>query len=394
MSPILFIVVLVLYFSVLMLIAYITGKRKHDNSAFFVGNRESPWSVVALGMIGATISGISVISLPGMVRSTGMCYLQTTLGFVVGYVVVAFVLLPLYYKLNLTSIYGYLDTRFGEEGSRTGSLFFVIAKSVSSASKLFVAVLVLQEFVLNQWQVPMWITVCVCVALIWLYTHKSGIRTIVWTDSLQTVILLTAVGLIAWKTMVLMDLSFTGAVAQIQHSPYSKMFEWENWQSGQYFWKQFLSGIFIVIVMTGLDQDMMQKNLSCKSLKKSQLNMMSYGIAFIPVNLLLMGIGVLFLTYADSMGIELPLSNDAIMPLFAKSMLGGLVSVCFMVGIIAASFSSADSALTSITTSIVVDLLPITAKEGRRAEQLRNYTHIAVCVIFIGLVAICPLPIS
>ena len=191
-----------------------------------MGTRVSPWSVLALGMIGATISGISVISLPGMVRSTGMCYLQTTLGFVVGYVVVAFVLLPLYYKLTLTSIYGYLDTRFGEEGSRTGSLFFVIAKSVSSASKLFVAVLVLQEFVLNQWQVPMWITVCVCVALIWLYTHKSGIRTIVWTDYLQTVILLTAVGLIAWKTMALMDLSFTGAGALLQASPSGKMLVW------------------------------------------------------------------------------------------------------------------------------------------------------------------------
>ena len=259
-------------------VSYLTSRKSTSNEAFFSGNHRSPWYLVAFGMIGASISGISVVSVPGMVLTSEWTYLQTCLGFFFGYIAVAYVLLPLYYRLELTSIYEYLNGRFGSSSYHTGSIFFVIAKMVSSATKLYVAVLVLQHFIFDEWNIPFWLTVIICVAVIWLYTHRAGIRTIVWTDTLQTLLFIVAISIMCYEAWRLCDTKI--ATLNTQFST----FNFSDWHSPRYFWKQFISGIFIVIVMTGLDQDMMQKNLSCRTLRESQKNMLSYGIAFLPIN--------------------------------------------------------------------------------------------------------------
>ena len=380
-----YLLILIAYFGLLLLIARITGRRS-DNRVFFTGNHQSPWYLVAFGMVGATISGISVVSVPGMVGASQFGYLQTVLGFFFGYMVVAYVLLPLYYRLHLTSIYEYLNSRFGQEAHRTGSLFFVVAKLVSSATKLYVAALVLQQFVFDTWHVPFWITVSVCVLLMWLYTRRGGIRTIVWTDSLQTLFLVIALILMVIEAAQLLHLSGVEACRTVYASDWSRLFTFDDWHSRQNFFKQFLSGIFIVIVMTGLDQDMMQKNLTCRTLKESQKNMLWCGAAFLPVNLLLLTLGALLLLFASQQGIALPTQPDRILPFFAASYFHPITALFFVLGIIAASFSSADSALTAITTTISVDLLHIENRPLQQAERLRQGIHIGVSVVFVGLV--------
>ena len=370
-----YLIILIIYIAVLLGVGYLTSRKSTSNEAFFSGNHRSPWYLVAFGMIGASISGISVVSVPGMVVTSEWSYLQTCLGFFFGYIIVAYVLLPLYYKQKLTSIYEYLNGRFGSSAYHTGSIFFVIAKMISSATKLYIAVLVLQHFIFDEWNVPFWLTVIVCVAVIWLYTHRAGIRTIVWTDTLQTLLFIVAISIMCYEAWQLCNTEFATI-----NSLFST-FNFDDWRSTQYFWKQFISGIFIVIVMTGLDQDMMQKNLSCNTLHESQKNMLSYGIAFLPINFILLLLGALCVIYAQQSGIMLPEAPDKIMPYMASEIMSPIIGICFVLGIISASFSSADSALTSITTTLAVDIF-----KWKQNENQRRILHISICALFAIIV--------
>ena len=369
------------YFAVLLLVGRFTARRQ-DNDAFFRGNRQSPWYVVAFGMIGASISGVTFVSVPGMVNNIGMTYMQTCLGFILGYVAVAFVLLPVYYRYNLTTIYSFLQQKLGGEAYSTGASFFILSKMTGAAARFYVVCIILQHFVLDTLGVPFVVTVMLMVVLIWLYTRKAGIRTLVWTDSLQTFCMLAALILIIGSVMSQMDMGLGEAVSAVAHDSRSRIFVFDDPMSRQYFWKQFLSGIFIVVVMTGLDQDMMQKNLSCKSLREAQKDMCSYGVAFVPANLLFLSLGVLLSLLAEHQGIALPEAGDELVPMFAASgMLGHTVVVVFTLGIVAAAFSSADSALTALTTSFCVDLL-------RKSDDVvvRKRVHIGMALVFVAFV--------
>ena len=385
-----YLIILLIYVAILLGVGYLTSRKGTSNEAFFSGNHRSPWYLVAFGMIGASISGISVVSVPGMVIASEWTYLQTCLGFFFGYVAVAYILLPLYYKLKLTSIYEYLNSRFGSSSYHTGSMFFVIAKMVSSATKLYIAVLVLQHFIFDKWNIPFGVTVVICVAIIWLYTHRAGIRTIVWTDTLQTLFFIVAISIMCYEAYKLNAQCTTNSLELLRkmHNAQSlifnsqfSIFNFNDWHSTQYFWKQFISGIFIVIVMTGLDQDMMQKNLTCRTLRESQKNMLSYGIAFLPINFILLLLGSLIITYSQHSGIALPDAPDKIMPFMVSEIMSPIVGICFVLGIISASFSSADSALTSITTTLAVDIFG-----WKDNEKQRRMLHIGVCVLFAIIV--------
>lgn len=377
------VVTLLIYFAALFVLSRVTG-RGATNDTFYRGGRRSPWYAVAFGMVGASVSGVSFVSVPGMVTTSGMTYLQTCLGFIPGYFVVAFVLLPLYYSRGLTSIYTYLDDRIGYRAYRTSACFFLFTKMVMAAVRFGVVCMILHRFVLDGTGIPFGVTAAGMVTLIWLYTHRGGIRTLVWTDTFQTVCLLTAVVLITACAAGALDFGPAGAVHAVAQSDMSRIFVFGDLMSRQNFWKQFLSGVFIVIVMTGLDQDMMQKNLTCKSLREAQKDMCAYGFAFVPVNMLLLSLGVLLVMLAGRQGVALPAAADDILPMFAATgRLGTAVVVLFTVGLVAASFSSADSAVTSLTTSYCIDI-------RRRAddERLRRRVHGAVCAIFAAVILV------
>ncbi|MGP1435355.1 MAG: sodium:solute symporter [Phocaeicola sp.] len=383
MSPIYILLTIFVYFSILLLVSRLTGKRS-DNDAFFRGNRQSPWYIVAFGMVGASLSGVTFISVPGMVRTIDMTYMQTCIGFFFGYLLIAHVLLPLYYRLNLTSIYTYLEGRLGKFSYKTGASFFLFSKILGAAVRLYLVCLILQHFVFDSMHVPFAVTVVVIVVLIWLYTRKSGIRTIVWTDSFQTFCLLATLLLILIQVSRNLDLDFNGIVQVVKDNEHSRIFVFDDWHSKQNFFKQFFSGIFITIVMTGLDQDMMQKNLSCKNLKDAQKNMYWYGVSFVPVNFLFLVLGILLLVIGPKMGLELPVAGDDILPFFAANgYLGYPVLIFFTIGIIAAAFSSADSALTALTTSFCVDILGNKNLPEEAAEKQRKRVHIGISVVFI-----------
>jgi len=366
------------YFALLFAFSRWTGRRA-TNETFYRADRQSPWYMVAFGMVGASISGITFISVPGMVLASQMNYLQTCMGFILGYVVVAFVLLPLYYRLNLTSIYAFLGQRFGPRSHQTGSWFFLLSKMTGAAVRFYVVCIILQRFVFEPLGVPFALTTVMLVLLIWLYTRKGGIKTLVWTDSLQTLCLFTALLIIIYKVATDLNLSMGDAVSAISQSELSRVFVWDDWVSKQNFWKQFLSGVFIVLVMTGVDQDMMQKNLTCKTLRGAQKDMCTYGVAFLPANLLFLSLGVLLTMWYQQKGIPIPAATDDMLPQYVSltSSFSPLVSI-FVLGIVAASFSSADSALTSLTTIYCVDI--VGQKDN---EQLRKRAHLAVCVIFV-----------
>lgn len=369
------------YILLLMLVSHSTSKSA-SNDAFYRGERKSPWYVVAWGMIGASISGVTFVSVPGMVLNTQMTYLQTCLGFILGYALVAFVLLPIYYKLNLTTIYSYLSKRLGKKSYHTGASFFLLSKMTGAAARFYVVCIILQRFVLDEWGIPFWITVPVMVSLIWLYTRKSGIKTLVWTDSLQTLCMFSALALIIYQVMGQLNLGFMDTVKAIANDEHSRIFVMDDWWSKQNFWKQFFSGVFIVIVMTGLDQDMMQKNLTCSSLRDAQKDMCAYSVAFVPANLLFLSLGVLLVLLAQQRGVAIPTAGDELLPMFASTgLLGQSVLVLFTLGIIAAAFSSADSALTALTTSFCVD---ICEREGD--ERLRKRVHIIMAMVFIAFI--------
>ena len=367
-----------IYFIVLLILSRLTA-RHSDNDTFFRGNRRSPWYMVAFGMIGASISGITFVSVPGMVLKTDMTYLQMCLGFIPGYFAVAFLLLPIYYKYNLTTIYTYLARRLGRRSYKTGASFFLLSKMTGAAVRFYVVCIILQQFVLDPLHIPFPVTVVTMVGLIWLYTRRGGIRTLVWTDTFQTTCMFAALVLIIIQVMAALHLSVPEAMSAIAHDSHSRVFVMNDWVSRQNFWKQFVSGIFVVIVMTGLDHDMMQKNLTCKSLRDAQKDMCSYGLAFVPANLLFLSLGTLLTMLAAREGIVLPAKGDELLPMFAATgQLGNVVVVLFTLGIVAASFSSADSALAALTTSFCVDIM-----QRPDDERLRRHTHIGMAVVFV-----------
>jgi Na+/proline symporter len=337
--------------------------------------------MVAFGMVGASISGVTFVSVPGMVLTSGMAYLQLCIGFILGYLAVAFVLLPVYYRLNLTSIYGYLGKRLGRKSYKTGAWFFLLSKMCGAALKFYVICMILTTFLGGSKGIFVLITVGM-VLLIWLYTRRGGIRTLVFTDTFQTVCLFSALFLIIYKVMGLLDFSLSDAVQSVMADGRSQVFVLDEWTSPWYFWKQLLSGLFIVVVMTGLDQDMMQKNLTCKSFRDAQKDMCTYGMAFLPVNFLFLALGVLLAQFFESQGVALPTKGDELLTMFVQTS-GSEVSqfstlfVFFVLGILAASFSSADSALTSLTTCYCVDICNCESD-----EHLRRRVHVAMCLFF------------
>ena len=372
------IVTILAYFCILLVFSRFTS-RCATNSTFYRADRRSPWYMVAFGMIGASISGITFVSVPGMAVKTDMTYLQMCFGFIFGYLIVAFVLLPVYYRLNLTTIYTYLQTRLGRRAYKTGSSFFLLSKLIGAAVRFYVVCIILQRFVLDQLGIPFLVTVVFMVGLIWLYTRKGGIKTLVWTDSFQTLCMFLALILIIFHVMTALHLNLNQAVTAIANDSHSRVFIWQDWASKQNFWKMFLSGIFIVIVMTGLDQDMMQKNLTCKSLREAQKDVCSYGLAFVPANLLFLSLGILLMMLSHREGIAIPCATDDLLPMFAATgSLGSLVIVLFTIGIVAASFSSADSAMTALTTTWCVDIM-----EKKDDERLRKRTHLGFALLFV-----------
>lgn len=371
------------YFLILLIISRITGRRT-DNDTFFTAGRRSPWYMVAFGMVGASISGVSFISVPGMVVSSDMTYLQMCLGFIPGYFAVAFLLLPVFYRLQSASIYSYLDHRFGSVTQKTGSSLFLISKMAGTVVKFYVVCTIMQRFVCDPVGIPFHVTVIALVLLIWLYTRRGGIKTLVWTDTFQTICMFGALILIILHITSDLGLTTGEAIKAISNAPQSHIFNFSDWHSRSHFLKQFISGAFIVIVMTGLDQDMMQKNMTCKTLADARKDMCTYGFLFLPANLLLLSLGILLVMLANTSGIALPHSTDEILPMFAAGgLLGTPVVILFTIGIVAACFSSADSALTSITTSFCLDIL-----ERPNDEKLRKRIHIATSITFAILILI------
>ena len=393
MSPLTIVLFILGYFLLLVLISYFTS-RGANNESFFIGAHQSPWYLVAFGMIGASLSGVTFISVPGWVESSQFSYMQVVLGYFVGYVVIATVLMPLYYRLQLTSIYTYLEQRFGFYSYKTGASFFLLSRIVGAAFRLFLVAQVLQYLVFDKVSffgndgVPFWITVLVTILLIWLYTYRGGIKTIVWTDTLQTLFMLIAVVVAVYMIASTMNLSFFGLIQEVRGSEYSRIFFFDDWNDKKYFAKQFLSGAFLAIVMTGLDQDMMQKNLSCRNIKEAQKNMFSFSLVLIVVNLVFLVLGALLFLYASKNGISIPEKTDNLFPLIATQHLNAFVGVVFILGLVAAAYSSADSALTALTTSVCVDFLDIQSKEETIKIKLRKIVHILVSSILFVVILV------
>ena len=384
MTPILILSIVAAYFIVLILISYFTGK-SDSNDAFFLGNKQSPWYIVSFGMIGATLSGVTFISVPGWVADSQFSYMQMILGMTAGYFVIANVLMPIYYRMNLTSIYAYLGDRFGASTHKTGAFFFLLSRTIGASFRLYLVANVMQIAIFDAWNVPFWLTVSLTIVLIWIYTFRSGIKTIIWTDTLQTLFMLLAVGVSIWLISDKMDLGLLDLTKTIRQSDYSQIFFWEG---KQHFLKQFLSGAFLAIVMTGLDQDMMQKNLSCRSLSDAKKNMYSFSVVLIVVNIFFLALGALLYLYAEQIGMDISKGDD-LFPLVAlKADLGLGVGIFFILGLIAAAYSSADSALTSLTTSFCIDFLNIEQKEDRQQVQTRKWVHVGFSLLLVVAILI------
>ena len=382
MQPVYILLLIAAYFGALLLISYFTGKDS-NNDAFFKANRQSPWYIVAFGMIGASLSGVTFISVPGWVEASQFSYMQVVLGYMVGYAVIGLVLLPLYYRMNLTSIYTYLESRFGTYSYKTGASFFLLSRVVGASFRLFLVANVLQIILFDALGIPFWATVIMTIALIWLYTFKSGIKTIVYTDTLQTLCMLIALGVSIYYVSGSLGIQGSDLVGHIANSNFSKMFFFDDYKSANYFWKQFISGAFIAIVMTGLDQDMMQKNLTCRNLKDAQKNMFWFTIVLTVVNLIFLGLGVLLTEYARTNGIDA--FKDDLFPVIAtQSGMGIGIAIFFILGLIAAAYSSADSALTALTTSFSIDILDIEKRyEAAKQEIVRKRIHVGVSIVLI-----------
>ncbi len=392
MSPLLIISCIGLYFGGLLLIAYLTSKNSTAES-YFSGNHSSPWYAVAFGMIGDSLSGVTYISVPGKVGSANFSYLQLVLGYFVGYFIISKVLLPIYYKMNLISIYTYLETRFGKKTQKTGAFFFILSRILGASGRLYLAAGVIQFFVFDQIRsvhIPFWLSVSIILILMLLYTYKGGIKTLVWTDTFQSMFLV--LGVIVSIAIIIdkMDIGFGQAVSNIANSAYSKTFFWD-WHKSNFFIKEFFGGIFIAVAMTGLDQNMMQKNLSCKSLGEAQKNIFWFSIVMVVVNIFFLSLGVLLYQYYAHSLIDLPINTetskvltDKVFPNLALNHLGMFAGLIFIIGLTAATFSSADSVLTTLTTSTYVDILEYdknsTMSESEKSKR-RTYIHIGFAII-------------
>ena len=391
-SSIIILVIIVYFFGLFIVSSLTTGN--NDNSTFFSANKESPWYLVAFGMVGASLSGITFISVPGDVGTTQFTYFQVVLGYLFGYFVVALLLLPIYYKLNLTSIYEYLKIRFGKVSHKTGAFFFFISRITGACFRLYLVAIVLQQFVFNELNIPFEFTVVISVLLIWIYTFRGGIKTIVWTDTLQTTFMLISVLLSIYLITKSLDWSLMDFINSDELKSYSNIFVTESFLEKNHFFKSFIGGMFITICMTGLDQDMMQKNLTCKSLKEAQKNMIIFSIVLVIVTFLFLLLGALLFIYSSKFNIGIPelngsVNSDLLFPEIAlNSGLGNLIGITFLLGLIAAAYSSADSALTSLTTSYCVDFADLKDKSIEYQIKIRKRTHIIMSLVLIVVIII------
>ena len=394
LTPIIILAIIAAYFLLLIAVSHFTG-RNASNADFFLAGRNSPWPLVAIGMIGASLSGVTFISIPGVVGASGenqaFAYMQMVFGYLLGYLVIAHVLMPLYYRMQLTSIYTFLGNRLGTEAYKTGAAYFLLSRVVGAAFRLYLVAIVLQQFVFGPFGVPFFITVSMTILLIWIYTFRGGINTIVWTDSLQTIAMITAVVLTIIAIGQALETDLSGMVAMVRASDYSQMFFFSGgWNDPNNFFKQFISGALITIVMTGLDQDMMQKNLSCRNIGEAQKNMYLFSAILVVANLLFLTLGAVLYLYAASIGLEVPERTDQLYPTIALNHLPAAVGIFFIIGLIAAAYSSADSALTALTTSFCVDFLGFEETEGGEEEKKRTrlYVHIGFSVLLLVVIVV------
>jgi SSS family transporter len=394
LTPTTILIIIAIYFAILMFVSWLTG-RSSGNEDFFIGGRKSPWVLVAVGMIGASLSGVTFISVPGVVGAIGenqaFSYMQLVVGYIFGYMIIATVLMPMYYKLNLTSIYGYLESRFGKVSYKTGAAFFLLSRVIGASFRLFLIAIVLQKFVLDSFGVPLWVTVAGTIVLIWIYTFQGGIKTIVWTDTLQTICMLGAVIMTIFAIGNEMNLSIGELIGKIGESDYGQIFFFKGgWSDPNNFFKQVLAGALITIVMTGMDQDMMQKNLSCKNIGDAQKNMFTFSTILILANLMFITLGALLWIYAGHIDMQVPARTDQLFPEIALNHLSPTIGIVFILGLIAAAYSSADSALTSLTTAFCVDFLNFEKNNGRNTEselkKKRWMVHISFSVILFAVI--------
>jgi Na+/proline symporter len=387
MSPFLVLSILVVYFLALIGISFVTSKGA-DSNTFFTANRQSPWYLVAFGMIGASLSGVTFVSVPGKVGQIGFAYFQIVLGYLLGYWVIIGVLLPLYYRLNVISIYTYLEQRFDTVSYKTGALFFLVSRTIGSSLRLFLAATVLQLFLFDAWGIPFFVTVATTIALIWVYTFKGGIKTIVWTDSFQTLFLVTAVAVTVWQIADKLDFDFGTMVSAIQDNGYARIFHFDDAKSPLFFPKQFFGGAFIAIAMTGLDQEIMQKNLTCKTLGDAQKNMFWFSLTLVVVNLLFLTLGALLFIYSSQKGLAIPALTDELYPKLAFNELGPMVGILFLLGITASSYASADSALAGLTTSFCIDFLQFKNKTEEVKQRQKFMVHLGFSLLFLLIIVI------
>ena len=374
-----------IYTLLIFLITWLTS-RKANNQSFYSGNKRSPWVVVAYGMIGASLSGVTFMSVPGWVNERGFTYMLTVFGFFLGYLIISFVLMPLYYKLNLTSIYQYLESRYGKFSHKTGSFFFLLSRTLGASLRMFIVIVVLQNFVFSYWGMPFEITVVLFLTLILLFTFKGGIKTIIWTDTLQTTFMLTALVMTFFMVSKAMDFSVSQMFSEVWNSKYTKLIETDP-ASMLTWWKQILGGMFICISMTGLDQEMMQKNLSCKTLKSAQKNMITFSITLFFVNLLFLTLGAALYLYASQIGVDI--KGDMLFPTIAFEYLGPMAGIVFIIGLISALFPSADGALTSLTTAFSIDFLNLEKRTDyteKKKTKVRHIIHISFALLFVGVI--------
>lgn len=394
MSPAVLLSFLIGYFLVLICVSYYTSRNSSDNSSFFIANRNSKWYLVAFGMIGTALSGVTFISVPGAVGNSSFGYFQFILGNAVGFILIATVLLPLYYRMNLISIYTYLEKRLGFWSYKSGSMIFLISRTIGSAFRLYLVAIVLQKFIFDAWNVPFWVTIVFCLVLIWVYTHKGGLKTIIITDTLQTVFLLLSVILSIYFIAQSLNLNLLQTIETVKNSSYSQIFFWEDFMgSKSHFIKQFFGGILVTLAMTGLDQDLMQKNLSCKNIGEAQKNMLTFTAIFVFMNIFFLSVGALLYLFVENNNIDVAAlrTPDHLFPEIALNHLNIVPGVIFMLGLTAATFATTDSALTALTTSFCVDFLNFDKKGDRNQQYLirtRHMVHIGFSVLMLLVILV------
>jgi len=389
LSPTIILICFLAYTALLFIITWLTA-RKSTNRSFFIGNKASPWFVVAYGMIGASMSGVTFMSVPGWVGTAGFSYMMVVIGYVFGYLTIANVLLPLYYRLNLTSIYSYLETRFGFWSYKTGAFYFILSRTIGASFRMFLVVNVLQIFIFDAWHIPFFVTVLIFIILILLYTFKGGIKTIIWTDTIQTTFMLLSLMISVYLIIDNMGFNLGEMINKVYSSTYSKMI-FTDWSDKRFFIKELLSGAFIAIVMTGLDQEMMQKNLSCRTLKDAQKNMYTFTGIMLFVNFVILFLGASLYLFTSYRGIQLPARTDDLFPLVAVNHLGPVAGLVFLIGLISAAYPSADGALTSLTTSFSIDFLGINKRTGlpeNEKKRIRQWVHVAFALILLVVIVL------